>query len=213
MFTTTGLPETSTQPATQPETLHYTCLSADEHSVFAEILTDAEELFSGHPTYKRFPLHQKLGTGGGEHHVLNVFQLEQSAQAGAQSLLPIFVRMVAWFAEVHPEVTLVPQQCEVEHRSYLMGEQAFEGKRHFDDSSYTIVYYYYIDPAIEGGSLSVFAEDGITQVANHQPQEGQLVCFSGLHQVNTLKASKGRACRKILTFFINGGPNYNSRVA
>ena len=133
----------------------------------------------------------------------------------------IITKMLQCFKEQYPNNII--KNYSLEHRLYVMNdhEKCFEGNIHDDCCPYTIICYYHIGKNIKGGELKVYDENG--NILNKRvPQSGDIIIFSGEHQVCSVGTTKYISCdhinmmdtintypeniRGLLTIFINGGP-------
>ena len=175
-----------------------------------------------------------IGTGGGKHIVYNQWTSDKLPQKDTNEyhefldLQPLIQTMLQTFKMFYPDYKTEGNYFyyQTEHRLYIMDEEIFEGEIHNDSCDYTIICYYKIGDKIRGGTLILYEEDECTIKEKYQPQQGDIVMFSGTHSVGNLyadyqgddnekqektnsintKDNLGNNHRAIFTIFINGGP-------
>jgi hypothetical protein len=156
-----------------------------------------------------------IGMGGGKHIVYGQWWSKYVAtnlyDPDLFDLRYLITEMMNLFKWNYPN--LIVNRYWIEHRAYHMDQDVFVGNQHNDASNFTIICYYEIGTGIIGGHLKIYdyidpSSPTISCVHEYVPIQGDIIIFSGVHQVDKLHATKesieiGQNRRSMLTIFIS----------
>jgi hypothetical protein len=145
----------------------------------------------------------KLGIGGGEHLVNQIFHYQKDKFEQIKKYTQIVELMLSEFQRKFPDVQI--NDYSLEHRRYVfeVSDEKFIGEIHDDCSQYTLIYYYRLDEGIKCEGLNLINTINDTINETLIIQQNDLICFSGTHGVKDIS---GNGVRAIITLWINGSP-------